>query len=164
VTTNATNGQRGVVSIDLESTMHVRIDLHYPVAAGNVSLLEMCLEEGIDAFQTPIKLASYLMIATEAAYEPHYPLIEIARRDARKMVQSLLEHGALGRDHGLWRAFLEASEAQESIAQDTFVLSCSSSAKPCLLRTCSPAVRPRCRHFPEYARFHWASERLSYRA
>lgn len=66
-----------------------RIDLHYPVAACNVPLLKMCLEQGADANQTPRDHCTPLMLAVEASYEPRFGMvidIYIARRDASKMV------------------------------------------------------------------------------
>jgi ankyrin repeat protein len=84
------------------SMAYHHVDICYPIAARNVPMIKMCLDQGVDV-NAPLPGAKIsgttpLMKAVATAYE-YTPYDTIAtmllmRRDARKVVQLLLHHGA----------------------------------------------------------------------
>lgn len=85
--------------IDTERTMaYLQVDICYPVAARNVPMVKMCLDQGVDVNKRLPDGSTVLLKAIEAAYEfTTYDSIStclVMLRDARKVVQLLIEHGA----------------------------------------------------------------------
>jgi hypothetical protein len=93
----------GIAGAGEESMAYVRMDLNYPIAARNVPMVRMCLDQGgVDVnakFRTDNSYGmTPLMRAVETAYEnTRYDTIGttlLMRRDARRIVQMLLDQGA----------------------------------------------------------------------
>ncbi|CAN9432139.1 unnamed protein product [Alternaria alternata] len=81
----------------LEGRMaYVHVDLHYPIAARNVPMVKMCLDQGADANAKFSDGTTPLTKAVTTAYEGKKSIMKTPwrRRDARKIVQLLLDHGA----------------------------------------------------------------------
>jgi ankyrin repeat protein len=85
-----------------ESIAYFHVDISYPIAARNVPMVKMCLDQGVDVNaklpRTNYEEMSPLMRAVVTAYEvtsyDTIPTILLMRRDARRIVQLLLDHGA----------------------------------------------------------------------
>lgn len=91
------------VASDIEegSMAYFHVDIYYPIAARNVPMVKMCLDQGIDVNQTisgPIPGETPLIKAVATAYEyTKFDTIAtrlLMRRESRKMIQLLLEYGA----------------------------------------------------------------------
>jgi hypothetical protein len=92
----------GIAGAGEESMAYIHVDLNYPIAARNVPMVKMCLDQGVDVNAKFPMANSYgmtpLMKAVDTAYETtRYDTIGttlLMRRDARRIVQMLLDHGA----------------------------------------------------------------------
>ncbi|CAI9632192.1 unnamed protein product [Alternaria burnsii] len=92
----------GIAGAGEESMAYVHVDLNYPIAARNVPMVKMCLDQGVDVnAKFPMANSSGmtpLMKAVDTPYETtRYDTIGttlLMRRDARRIVQMLLDHGA----------------------------------------------------------------------
>jgi ankyrin repeat protein len=85
-----------------ETRAYFHVDISYPIAARNVPMVKMCLDQGVDV-NAVLPRSNYeemtpLMKAVVTAYEvTSYDTITtilLMRRNARKIVQLLLDHGA----------------------------------------------------------------------
>ncbi|KAF7676178.1 hypothetical protein GT037_005683 [Alternaria burnsii] len=89
---------RGTVGAGEESMAYIHVDLNYPIAARNVPMVRMCLDQGVDVNAKFSDGTTPLMKAVAAAYEvTSYDSIwktPWIRHDARQIVQLLLDHGA----------------------------------------------------------------------
>ncbi|CAN9452136.1 unnamed protein product [Alternaria sp. RS040] len=81
-----------------ESMAYVHVDLNYPITARNVPMVRMCLDQGVDVNTKFSDGLTPLMKAVAAAYQvTTYDSIwekPWRHRDARQIVQLLLDHGA----------------------------------------------------------------------
>lgn len=81
-----------------ESMAYVHVDLHYPIAALNVPMVKMCLDQGVDVNAKFSDGTTPLMKAVAAAYvfanDNPFWMFPLSRRDARQIVQLLLDHKA----------------------------------------------------------------------
>ncbi|CAN9449980.1 unnamed protein product [Alternaria alternata] len=88
----------GTVGAGEESMAYVHVDLNYPIAARNIPMVRMCLDQGVDVNTKFSDGTTPLMKAVAAAYQvTSYDLIwetPWRRRDSRQIVQLLLDHGA----------------------------------------------------------------------
>ena len=103
--TEATLAYRDIASADEASMAYLHIDIWYPISARNVPMVQMCIDLGVDVNKR-LEGASHcgmtpLMKAVATAYEytplPPFNTITtllVVRRDSRKIIQLLLEHGA----------------------------------------------------------------------
>jgi hypothetical protein len=100
--TESISTPRGTANTSDSSMAYHHVDICYPIAARNVPMIKMCLDQGVDVNATlpgaKIGGTTPLMKAIATAYE-YTPFDTIAtmllmRRDARKVVQLLLDHGA----------------------------------------------------------------------
>lgn len=85
-----------------ESMAYFHVDISYPIAARNVPMVRTCLDQGVNV-NTELPVATYngmtpLIKAVATAYEttPYDTIgtMLLMRRDSRKIVQLLLDHGA----------------------------------------------------------------------
>lgn len=77
-----------------ESMVYDRMDLHYPIEAINVPMAKMCLDLGADVTTKSSDGKTPLMVAVAVACDIKYVCLPLARRDARQIIQLLLDHGA----------------------------------------------------------------------
>jgi ankyrin repeat protein len=97
-----TPASSGIEETGEESMAYFHVDISYPIAARNVPMVRMCLDQGVDV-NAKLPAATYngmtpLIKAVATAYETtRYDTIGtmlLMRRDSRKIVQLLLDHGA----------------------------------------------------------------------
>ena len=77
-----------------ESMVYDHVDLHYPIEAINVPMVKMCLDLGAEVNAKRSDGKTPLMTAVAVACDVRYVCLPLARRDARQIIQLLLDHGA----------------------------------------------------------------------
>lgn len=74
------------------------VEICYPIAARNVPMVKMCLDQGVDVNKR-LPDGDYVLVKAILATYPSYSHTSISealamRRDGRKIIQLLIEHGA----------------------------------------------------------------------